>query len=138
MVYVAGYVSILVVFGVIEAVWLSTMGPLLYRPTLGDILLTNLRVAPAVVFYLMYPVGILVFASLPALRADAMMSAVWLGLLFGGIAYATYDLTNFATLRNWTLQITVIDIVYGAVVTAIVAAVGFLAMRATAGWLGQA
>jgi uncharacterized membrane protein len=129
MTYVVAYLAVLIVFGTIDAVWLTTMGPLLYRPALGDILAPALRVAPAIAFYLLYPVGIVVFAVLPGLRAQSPLAAAALALLFGALAYATYDLTNYATLRNWTLQITVIDIGYGALASGIAATVGYFAVR---------
>src|ERR1700734_1543899 len=130
MTYVIAYVAVLIVFGTIDAVWLTTMGALLYRPALGDILAQNLRVAPAVAFYLLYPIGVVAFAVLPGLRAQSPLAAAALALLFGALAYATYDLTNYATLRNWTLQITVIDIGYGALASSIAATVGYFAVRA--------
>jgi uncharacterized membrane protein len=129
MSYVAIYAAILIVFIAVDATWLSVMGSILYRPTLGDILSPGLRWAPAVSFYLIYPIGALVLAVLPALRQGNLFAAIAHAALFGAIAYATYDLTNFATLRNWTLQITLIDIVYGAFATALASAVGF--------WVGQ-
>jgi uncharacterized membrane protein len=132
MSYAIAYVVVLIVFGAIDAVWLSTMGPLLYRPALGDILAQNLRIAPAIAFYLTYPIGVVVFAVLPALRAQAPFSAAALALLFGALAYATYDLTNYATLRNWTLPITVLDIGYGGLASSIVATVAYFAVRAIA------
>jgi uncharacterized membrane protein len=130
MIYVTGYIAALIAFGAIDAVWLRVMGPALYRPTLGDILLTDIRLAPAVTFYAIYPVGLLVFAVMPALKSGSTASAVGSGLLFGAIAYATYDLTNFATLRNWTLQITLLDIAYGAAASAFAAFVSLLVVRA--------
>jgi uncharacterized membrane protein len=129
MTYFISYLAVLVVFGIIDAGWLSTMGNILYRPTLGDILLQNLRIAPALAFYAMYPVGIVVFAVLPALRSGSLATAFSLALLFGAIAYATYDLTNYATLRNWTLQISVADICYGAIASGIAATVATLVAR---------
>jgi uncharacterized membrane protein len=132
MSYVIAYVVALIVFGAIDAVWLSTMGPLLYRPALGDILAPALRIAPAIAFYLMYPIGVVVFAVLPALRAQAPLTVAALALLFGALAYATYDLTNYATLRNWTLQITVLDIGYGALASSIAATAAYFAVRAIA------
>jgi Predicted membrane protein (DUF2177) len=71
MTYIIAYVAVLIVFGTIDAVWLTTMGALLYRPALGDILTQNLRVVPVIAFYLIFPVGIVVFAVLPGLRAIA-------------------------------------------------------------------
>ena len=129
MAYVVAYVTVLIVFGMIDAVWLTTMGAMLYRPALGDILVQNLRVVPAIAFYLLFPVGIVVFAVLPGLRAQSPLTAATLALLFGALAYATYDLTNYATLRNWTLQITVVDIGYGALASSIAAAAGYFAVR---------
>ena len=130
MSYAIAYVAVLIVFGAIDAVWLTTMGALLYRPALGDILLQSLRVAPAIAFYLMFPIGIVVFAVLPGLRAQSPVTAATLALLFGALAYATYDLTNYATLRNWTLQITVLDIGYGALASSLAATVAYFAVRA--------
>jgi uncharacterized membrane protein len=130
MSYIIAYVAVLLVFGTIDAVWLSTMGPVIYRPALGDILAPSLRVAPAIAFYLTYPIGVVVFAVLPALRAQTSMTGATLALLFGALAYATYDLTNYATLRNWNLQITVLDIGYGALASSIAATVAYFAVRA--------
>jgi uncharacterized membrane protein len=129
MPYFVAYLTVLIVFGAIDAGWLTTMGPLLYRPALADILLPNLRVAPAIMFYLLYPLGVVVFTVLPGLRAGSLTTTLLLALLFGAIAYATYDLTNFATLRHWTWQITILDICYGAIASAIAAVAAGLAVR---------
>ena len=134
----AAYLGVLVVFGAIDATWLTTMGAVLYRPALGDILAADLRVGPAIAFYLMYPIGVVMLAVLPGLRADSIISAVVHGALLGVIAYATYDLTNYATLRNWTLQITVVDIAYGAIASGVAAAAGYGLVRAVAAWHGGA
>ncbi len=128
--YVTGYITALIVFGAIDAIWLSLMGPALYRPTLGDILLTDLRVAPAIAFYAIYPIGLVVFAVMPGLKSGSSVSAIGLAALFGAIAYATYDLTNFATLRNWTLLITVLDVAYGAAASSFAAFVSLWVVRA--------
>jgi uncharacterized membrane protein len=131
---VIAYVTALIVFIPVDATWLSVMGNLLYRPILGDILLPSLRIAPAVVFYAVYPVGIVVFAAMPALKSGGIGSAIGCGLLFGAIAYGTYDLTNYATLRNWNLQLTVLDIAYGAIATAAAAVAATLAVRFASSW----
>jgi uncharacterized membrane protein len=136
MQFIAAYITSLVVFGLIDATWLSTTGNALYRPVLGDIVLASLRVWPAVAFYAMFPVGIVVFAVMPALKASSVGTAAIYGLLFGAIAYGTYDLTNYATLRNWNLQITVIDIVYGAITSAVAAALATLVVRSVSSWMG--
>src|SRR5690348_6643093 len=95
---VVSYLVTFLVFTVVDLSWLSIMGPALYRPTLGDILLPDLRLAPAAVFYLIFPIGIVAFAVNPAVNASSVATAVGYGFLFGALAYATYDLTNFATL----------------------------------------
>jgi len=132
---IAGYVAALIVFILVDGIWLSVMGKLLYRPILGDILLATLRIAPAIVFYAMFPVGIVTFAVVPALKSGSIGTAAGLGLLFGALAYGTYDLTNYATLRNWNLQLTVLDIGYGALGTAAAAAVATLALRYVSSWV---
>ena len=79
MMYAVTYLAILLPFGMLDAVWLSLMGPRLYRPTLGDILLTNVNLPAAIAFYLIYPIGILVFATLPALKAGSVGPALMYG-----------------------------------------------------------
>ena len=135
MTYLAAYLSALVVFGIVDAAWLSTMGNILYRPLLGDLLAPTVRIVPAIAFYLIYPVGVVVFVVLPALRDGSAMASTFLyGLLFGAIAYATYDLTNQATLRTWPVQITWVDIAYGAAASGLAA----MAALAVARWLAGA
>ena len=136
MICAIAYLAILLPFCLLDAVWLSLMGPKLYRPTLGDILLTNVNVPAAVSFYLIYPVGILVFATLPALKAGSVAPALIYAALFGALAYATYDLTNQATLRNWSLQLTLADMAWGAVASGLAGAASYYATRTVGGWLG--
>lgn len=138
MSYAILYLAILLPFCLMDASWLTIMGSLLYKPTLADILLPTLKVAPAAAFYATYPIGLVVFAALPALKSGNAMTAALYGAIFGAIAYATYDLTNYATLRNWTLQITVVDICWGAFASAVAAAVGIYMTRSIGGWLGIA
>ena len=124
------YIFILVVFVILDGIWLSQMGQALYRPILGDILADKVRIAPAVVFYLAYPLGLEIFAVLPALRANSLQHAVVYAALFGLFAYATYDLTNHATLRNWSATITLIDLAWGTFVSGLSATIAFLLSRA--------
>ena len=128
--YVVIYVFVLAVFVILDGIWLSQMGQVLYRPVLGDILADNVRIVPAVIFYLLYPAGIALFALLPALRSNSIGHATIYGALFGLFAYATYDLTNAATLRQWTTQITLADMAWGAVATGLAATIAAIACRA--------
>jgi uncharacterized membrane protein len=121
--YVVSYAAALVVFLAADMVWLGTMVGRIYRPALGDILAPTVNLPPALFFYLIYPVGLMIFAILPGLKSGSITTAAAYGALFGFFTYATYDLSNFATLRNWTFQVTVIDIVWGTLLGAMTAAV---------------
>jgi uncharacterized membrane protein len=133
MTYAAGYLAALAVFVIADMAWLGTMGPRFYRPTLGDIVITGVNLPPAIMFYALYPVGLVIFAISPALKSGSIMSAVAYGALFGFFTYATYDLTNHATLRNWTLTLTILDTAWGSVLAAAASAVGFWAAGKLAG-----
>lgn len=137
MTFLSGYVAALIVFGILDAIWLSIMARVLYRPTLGSLLLDNMRWAPAVIFYFLFPLGVVHFAVMPAYAAGSLTMALVNGAFIGLLAYATYDLTNYATLRVWTLTMTVVDIAYGTVAIALVSggAYGALRLLASAGWL---
>ena len=136
MTYAVSYFIGLVMFAAIDIAWLLTMGGKLYRQTLGDILLTDVRMVPAAAFYLMYPAGLVVFAIAPALKSGSPGTALLFGCLFGLFAYGTYELTNYATIRNWTLQITLIDIAYGVIASAIAAAIVAMLAPTVAGFFG--
>ncbi|MGE7468583.1 DUF2177 family protein [Bosea sp. NPDC003192] len=114
--FVAGYVAFLIAFGICDAIWLGTMTARLYRPALGDLIVEPTRYVPAALFYFGFPLGVLHFAVMPAVRSGGANDALVNGALIGLLAYATYDLTNYATLRPWTLTITLADIIYGIVV----------------------
>jgi uncharacterized membrane protein len=136
MQHAALYIFTLLSFGVLDAIWLTTTASTLYKPTLGDILLATPKIAPLVAFYLTYPVALVIFAGAPAVKAGSAMPALIYGGLFGAFAYATYDLTNFATLRNWTLQLTVIDVLWGTFASGLASVIGYVvAVRLTA-WFG--
>jgi uncharacterized membrane protein len=94
-------------------VWLGLMAPRFYRPILGDSALAGVNLPPAIAFYLLYPVGLVIFAVMPALKAEAPGTAALYGALFGFFTYATYDLTNHATLRNWSAALTLVDTAWG-------------------------
>ena len=136
MTYALSYVSFLVVFAAMDAVWLGTNSNSLYRATLGDIMLENLKILPGVVFYLMYPIGIVVFASVPALKSGSVVPALTYGALFGFLAYGTYDLTNLATLRNWSVQLTVLDMAWGTFASAVASAASYFIVRSVLAWWG--
>ena len=123
------YVAAAVVFAGLDAVWLTLTNATLYRPTLGPLLTDRPRLVPAVLFYAIYLAGVVFFAVTPALRAGRWTTAMGLGAALGVFAYATYDLTNQATLKVWATHITVLDLPWGAFVTAAGATAGYFAVR---------
>jgi uncharacterized membrane protein len=128
--YVVSYVATAILFFGCDAVWLSTAGNSLYRPLLGELVLEKFKLAPAVVFYLLYVGGAVYFAISPAVASGRWTTALANGALFGFFAYATYDLTNQATLKGWPTTITVIDLCWGTVLTAVCAAFGYIVAAA--------
>ena len=127
---VVAYLATLVAFVGIDFAWLSFAGDRLYRPILKDILLDGFNPAPAVAFYLIFAAGLVVLAVRPGLETVSLRLAAGNGALLGFFAYATYDLTNQATLRNWTTTLSLADLAWGTVLSAISAAVGYAVARA--------
>ncbi|MBD3761276.1 DUF2177 family protein [Rhizorhabdus sp.] len=123
---IIAYISTLLVFFAVDAVWLTNSADLLYRPILGPILAPEFRLAPAIIFYLLYIAGLLYFGVLPGLRDGLWRTALIKGGLFGFFAYATYDLTNQATLIIWSTKITIADMIWGSFVSGFSAAGGCL------------
>ena len=116
---VAIYAVTALVFLGLDAVWLSTMASRLYKPELQGLLAESFRPAPALLFYVLYIGGIVGFAVLPAAKP---LEALLRGAAFGLVAYATYDLTNQATLIRWSTLVTLADLYWGALATALAAA----------------
>ena len=127
MVYAIAYIACLVVMGGLDFFWLTTMSPTVYRRDLGALLADDPNMTVAVIFYLTYMVGIVIFAVRPALASGDWRAAALYGALFGFFAYATYDLTNFATLKVWTLRVTLLDMAWGTFLTGATATAGALA-----------
>ena len=121
MTWIVAAITAALVFGALDAVWLSWAGPNFYRPRLGDILADSFRMMPALVFYAAYLAAIVWFAVRPGLSLGIGAAALN-GALLGAICYATYDLTNQATMRTWSTTVTVADIAWGAFATAVAAA----------------
>ena len=133
MTYAVAYVATALGFLVLDAVWLGLVAKNFYQQEIGPLLLDKFNMTAAVAFYLIFVAGVVIFAVMPAVRAGSWETALLLGALFGFFAYATYDLTNLATLKGWSPTVTVIDIAWGAVVTGISATVGYAATRSLTG-----
>ena len=129
MAHAIAYITVAITFGAIDFVWLSYAVDALYKPMFGDLLLQEIRWAPAIAFYALFVFGIVYFAVRPALKSQSLSTASVNGLLYGAVCYGTYDLTNFATLTFWTLHVTIIDLAYGAAISCVCATLAYLASR---------
>lgn len=126
--YLITYLGTGLAFAALDAVYLTVAGQKVYRPLLDYALADKPAMPAAVVFYLIYVAGVVVLAILPNKDAGLMKTAIT-GAVLGAMCYATYDLTNQATLKVWATRITVIDICWGTFLTCIGASVGYLSWR---------
>jgi len=127
--YLYLYLSAFGTFLVLDLLWLGIVAKDFYRTHLG-FLMGEVQWIPALIFYVLYIAGVLLFAVIPALEAHSWTRALWLGAALGFLAYATYDLTNLATLKDWPVIVTMVDLVWGTVLTGSIAVVTyFIASR---------
>lgn len=126
------YLLTTLVFFAIDIVWLGLIAKGIYAKYLAGFLAPQVNWAAAIVFYLLFIIGIFIFAIVPAVEKGSLQTAILYGALFGFFTYATYDLTNLATLKDWPLPIVFIDIAWGVVLTAAVSTAGYLITR----WVG--
>jgi uncharacterized membrane protein len=124
--YLVAYAATATVFLAVDFLWLSFIARSFYLEKLGGLLLEKPKLGAAAAFYAVYVVGIVIFAVSPGLRSGSLLVAIGYGALFGLFAYATYDMTNYATLKDWPLSVSLIDMIWGACLTASSAAIGFL------------
>ena len=120
------YVATLLTFLLLDGIWLGLLMAPTYRELLGSLMLEKPLLLPAAVFYCLYVIGCVVLVVLPAL---SWQRAAKLGALLGLVAYGTYDLTNWATLRDWSVQVTLMDWAWGTVATAVACTVGYLVAK---------
>ena len=126
---VLSYLLTTVVFFAIDLTWIGLVAKKFYWGNMGSILKDDINWVAALIFYLLYIVGIFVFVILPAVENDSIKSAIFYGALFGFFCYATYDLTNLATLKGFPLKVAVVDMIWGTILTASVSTAGFFITR---------
>jgi len=132
--YIVGYIATGLAFALIDIVWLRTMYTRLYQPEIGEMMMKGgFRMGPAIVFYLLYILGMMIFAVGPALQSGKWQAALLWGALLGFFCYMTYDLTNHATLKVWSVKVTVLDIIWGTALTGSASAVGYWVTTAIMG-----
>lgn len=129
-IWIVGYLAALAALGLLDALWLGLVSRDFYKARIGQLLLEQPAWGIAAVFYLIHAAGIAVFAVSPALNNGSWTTAALYGAFFGLCAYATYDITNLATLRGWSAAVSLVDLAWGAAVTAAAAIASFLAVRA--------
>lgn len=112
------FVVLAVAFLVIDSIWLGVIAVDFYKATIGHLLAQKPDFTAAAIFYVIYLAGVVHFVVLPAVAKDSVVNATRQGALFGLVAYATYDLTNMATMRDWPLSVTLADLAWGAFITA--------------------
>lgn len=125
MKYIYLYLLTFAVFLIIDAIWLGIIAKNMYSEKIGHLMAENANLIAAGVFYLIFVGTLLVFVVIPGYEAQSLTKTVILGALFGMITYATYDLTNLATLKDWPLSVTIIDIVWGASLATITSVAGY-------------
>ena len=123
------YLLTTVVFFAIDILWLGVIAKNLYNKYLGKLLAPKVNWTAAMIFYLLFIVGIFYFAIVPSVEAASLEHVILKGTLFGFFTYATYDLTNLATLRGWPIRIVFIDVIWGSILTASVSTAGFYIMN---------
>ena len=131
--YLKLYLATLLAFFLIDMLWLGLVARWFYQKYLALLLAPNTNWLAAIVFYLLFIAGILIFVVVPQLQSDSLMKVALLGALFGLIAYATYDLTNLATLKDWPVIVTVIDLLWGTVLSTLVSCISYLVGRGMIG-----
>jgi uncharacterized membrane protein len=127
--YIKLYVTALTVFFALDMVWLGLVATKFYRSQIGFLMKTDINWTAAISFYLLFLVGLVVFVIAPAVEKGSWTSALVLGAFFGLVTYATYDLTNLATLKNWPLLVTVVDLAWGMVLSASVSVATYFIAR---------
>lgn len=123
------YIVTFVVFFAIDIVWLGVVAKKLYKENLSHLMADSTNWTAAIIFYALFIGGLIFFAINPALKKDSIIYAISVGALFGFMTYATYDMTNLATLKDWPLNITIIDIIWGTTLNALTAGISFYIIK---------
>lgn len=127
---VTAYLITAAVFFGLDLIGLRFLIRPVFAREIGDLLLDGYRAVPALIFYLFYIAGLMVFVSAPALKAGAPLQAALMGAFFGALAYGTYEFTNYATLKAWTPGMVAVDLIWGTFLTGVAAWAGVAATKA--------
>ena len=122
--YLGVYVAVFLAFVIIDMIWLRGIAVSWYEDGMGSLLAESPNLAAAAAFYLLFPVGLMIFAVLPGEAAGGLLKVVGMGALFGFFAYGTYDLTNLAVVKNWPVGLSLLDMAWGSLLSGVSAGVG--------------
>ncbi len=111
------YFLTFIIFLLIDFIWLAKVAPNFYKTNIGHLMSGKVNFVPAIIFYLIYIVALLVFVINPAVESENVLKALYLGALIGFVMYGTYDLTNMATLKSWPIIVTLVDLIWGTFIT---------------------
>lgn len=131
--YLKMYIIALIVFFIIDIIWLGFIGKNIYKEKLGFLMREKTNWMAAIIFYIFYIIGLVFFVINPAIEKDSAIYAAVIGAFFGMITYATYDMTNLATLKDWPIFITVMDIIWGTILCSGTSWISFIIFNAI-GW----
>ena len=120
------YLTTLSIFLAIDMVWLGLVAKSFYSSQIGFLMTEQVNWVPAILFYLLFCLGLVILVIKPALQKKSLKDAVLKGALLGLVTYATYDLTNLATLKNWPVLVTMVDLVWGTILSSLVSGATFL------------
>lgn len=120
------YFLTLPIFFAIDMIWLTVVAKNFYAKYLGYLMAQQVNMAAAVIFYILFIAGLVVFVITPALQSHSWVKALTLGAFFGLISYATYDLSNLATIKDWPMIVTIVDLIWGTVLAAVVSVLSYL------------
>lgn len=129
LLYLKIFIVTFIIFMIIDLIWLGFIAKNIYAKYLKDFLSPNVNWAAAIIFYIIFILGMIFFVINPALEKDCILCAIFVGALYGFITYSTYDLTNLATLKDWPLKITLIDILWGTFLSSSTSTISFLITR---------
>lgn len=120
------FLSVTTIFLFIDIIWLSQSFSYIYQPNIGELLRENIIIFPAILFYIIYPLGATILVALPSLEKVLLKTIFINGFILGVIAYGTYNLTNMATLEGWSAKVVIIDMIWGGFLTAVSVLLGTL------------
>jgi uncharacterized membrane protein len=126
------YLIALSLYFAIDMVWLGVVARQFYAQQIGSLMKSDINWLAAIIFYLLFVVGLIVFVIAPAIEKKSWLDALLLGAFFGFIAYSAYDLTNLATLKSWPLLVTIVDLVWGTTLGAVVSTLTYFIYKSVA------